>query len=545
MAAMTTTLLLALAGLPVLLHALAATLSDRGDRDAAWRRAEAAALAAAVLGTASVAAVLGTTSVAAVLGTASVAAVLGTASVAAVLGTTSVAAAWAGGPLQAAGLRLDAAGAVVMALVGFIGWAVVRYSHRQLQGEAHERRCLRLLAATLAAVSLVLAADHLLLLAAAWIATSLTLHRLLRFYADRPAARLAAHKKFLSARVADAALLLAVALLGAAYGTLSLHELLARAEVQGVPPLAQAGLLLLVVTVLLKCAQMPLHGWLIQVMEAPTPVSALLHAGVVNLGGLVLIRLAPLLAQAPTALALLAAVAALTVLLATLVAGTRISIKVALAWSTVAQMGFMLLQLALGLPAMALLHLVAHSLYKAQAFLSAGGMVQRQQALRLAPPSRPTAWRWALAAAVLPALVVGSGVAAGALTSPAAWLAGAVLGLALVPLAAAGRMPAAAAVALAWFAGHALASAWLPTAPFEVPAALVAAVAGVLTLLFVLQAVVALRPGSSFVCRLHPWAYGGFYVDERISQALLRRWPVPDGPAGTALATPQPFAGAR
>ncbi|NWG73431.1 MAG: NADH-quinone oxidoreductase subunit L, partial [Rubrivivax sp.] len=99
------------------------------------------------------------------------------------------------------------AGAVVALLVGFIGWVIVRYSHRHLQGEANERRYLRLLALTLAAVSLVLAADHLLLLAAAWIGTSLTLHRLLRFYGERPAARMASHKKFLSARAADAALI--------------------------------------------------------------------------------------------------------------------------------------------------------------------------------------------------------------------------------------------------------------------------------------------------------------------------------------------------
>jgi NAD(P)H-quinone oxidoreductase subunit 5 len=509
MPAMNTALLLAGVAAPALLHALAAALARRGDRDAAWRRAEAAALVATVLGVASMAAVL------------------------------------AAGPVHGAGLRLDTAGAVVMALVGFIGWAIVRYSHRQLQGEANERRYLRLLAGTLAAVSLVLAADHLLLLAAAWIATSLTLHRLLRFYADRPAARLAAHKKWLSARAADAALLLAVALLGTAYGTLSLHELLIRADAQGVPPLAQAGLLLLVVAALLKCAQLPLHGWLIQVMEAPTPVSALLHAGVVNLGGLVLIRFSALLAQVPAALVLLAVVATLTVVVATLVTGTRISIKVALAWSTVAQMGFMLLQLALGLPAMALLHLVAHSLVKAHAFLGAGGTVQRQQALRMAPLARPQARRWALAALLMPALVVSAGAAAGALSTPAAWLAGAVLGLALVPLAASGRVTAAAAVALAWFAGHALASAWLGPVAFAVPVALVAAVAVGLALLFALQAVVALHPGSALARRLHPWAYGGFYVDERITQGLLRRWPMPDEAVIPTPATPKPVTGAR
>lgn len=488
---MSKTLALTLAVLPVLLHALAATTARQGDREAAWRRAEWAALGAALAGAGAVIFVA------------------------------------LAGPLHGAGLRLDAAGAAVALLVGFVGWVIVRFSQRYLQGETNERRYLALLSATLAAVSLVLAADHLLLLAAAWIGTSVTLHRLLRFYDTRPAARLAAHKKFLSARAADVSLLAAVGLVGAAYGNLSLAEVLALAGQQGVPALAQAGLVLLVLTALLKCAQLPMHGWLIQVMEAPTPVSALLHAGVVNLGGLVLIRFSPLLAEAPWALGLLATVATLTVVVATLVMGTRISVKVALAWSTVAQMGFMLLQVALGLPAMALLHLLAHSLYKAHAFLSAGGVVQRQQALRLAAPVTPSMGRFVLAALAVPAAVVAAGAAAGMLHTPADLLAAAVLGAALVPLAAAGRVPAAAGLAVGWFAGHTLTAMWLAPATFAVPVALVAAVAAVLAALFAVQAAIVLRPRWPAVQRLYPWAYGGFYVDERVSRVLLRWWPLP------------------
>lgn len=492
---MNTSVSIGLLALPVALHALAAARAAHGPRELAWRRAEVAALAGALCGAGALAWL------------------------------------WVAGPMAALGLRLDAPGAAVSLVVGFIGWVIVRYSQRYLQGEAHERRYLALLSATLAAVALVLVADHLLLLAGAWVATSMTLHRLLRFYGERPAAHLAAHKKFLSARAADGLLLGAVALLGAAYGTLSLHTLLERAATQGVPPLAQAGLVLLVLTALLRCAQMPVHGWIIQVMEAPTPVSALLHAGVVNLGGFVLIRFSPLLAEAPVALVLLGTVATLTVLLATLVVGTRISVKVALAWSTVAQMGFMLLEVALGLPAMALVHLLAHSLYKAHAFLSAGGVVHRRQALRLADAAPVPAWRWALAAAVLPAGLAIGGAATGALDTPALVLAGAVLGAALVPLAAGGRLLSAAGVTAGWFVGHALATAWLAAdgtpAAFAVPTALVAAVALALAVLFALQAAIVLRPRWAAVRALYPWAYGGFYVDERVSRWLLRAFPAP------------------
>jgi NAD(P)H-quinone oxidoreductase subunit 5 len=487
--------------LPAVLHAGAAIAAGRGTRDAAWRRAEFAAAAGAGAAVLLLALLL------------------------------------AGGPEHAGGLRLDGPGAIVQLLVGFIGWVIVRYSHRCLQGERGERRYLALMSAALAAVSLVLVADHLLLLAAAWIATSLTLHRLLRFYAERPAARMAAHKKYLAGRIADASLLAAIALLGSAYGTLSLQTMLDAATTQGVPLLAQAGLVLLVITALLKCAQMPLHGWLIQVMEAPTPVSALLHAGVVNLGGFVLIRFAPMLAEAAVAQLLLAAAATATVVMATLVMGTRISIKVMLAWSTVAQMGFMLLQIALGLPAMALLHLVAHSLYKAHAFLSAGGVVQRRQALRLgAPAVPPSASRWTLAALAAVATVVGAGVATGSLPSPAAALAGAVLAAALAPLLASGRVGLATGVAAGWLAGHALAST-LVTPVAASPALLVVAVAIALATLFVLQAVITLRPAAAWVRRLHPWAYSGFHLDERVSQWLFALWPIPTAPP-SPLATP-------
>src|SRR5262249_55706852 len=133
---------------------------------------------------------------------------------------------------------------------------------------------------------------------------------------------------------------------------------------------------LLVVGVLLKSAQIPFHGWMQQVMEAPTPVSALLHAGIVNIGGFVMIRLAPLMAHAHLAQGMLVTVGLITAFIASLVMTTRVSVKQILAWSTISQMGFMLLQCGLGIWQLALLHLLAHSCYKAHSFLSSGGAVE-------------------------------------------------------------------------------------------------------------------------------------------------------------------------
>ena len=117
------------------------------------------------------------------------------------------------------GARADRVGALVLLLVAFVGWVIVRYSQTYLQGEQREAHYVRWLMATLAAVLVVVATDHLLVLALAWTATSLTLHRLLTFFGDRPAAVVAAHKKFIVARLADVCMLGATTLLWLAYGT--------------------------------------------------------------------------------------------------------------------------------------------------------------------------------------------------------------------------------------------------------------------------------------------------------------------------------------
>ena len=127
------------------------------------------------------------------------------------------------------GAQADRVGALVMLLVAFVGWVIVRYSQTYLRGERREAHYVRWLLATLAAVLVVVATDHLLVLALAWTATSLTLHRLLTFFGDRPAAVVAAHKKFIVARLADVCMLGATALLWMAYGTPHIHTMLAQA----------------------------------------------------------------------------------------------------------------------------------------------------------------------------------------------------------------------------------------------------------------------------------------------------------------------------
>ncbi|HEY6942057.1 proton-conducting transporter membrane subunit, partial [Dokdonella sp.] len=130
----------------------------------------------------------------------------------------------------------------------------------------------------------------------------------------------------------------------------------------------------------------PTHGWLTEVMEAPTPVSALLHAGVINAGGFLLVRFADVMLLAPGVLAVLAMLGGFTALFGALVMLTQPAVKTSLAWSTVAQMGFMILQCGLALFPLALLHIVAHSLYKAHAFLASGNAVEQVEAIRRPGP---------------------------------------------------------------------------------------------------------------------------------------------------------------
>ncbi|MDE1998351.1 MAG: NADH-quinone oxidoreductase subunit L, partial [Burkholderiales bacterium] len=195
--------------------------------------------------------------------------------------------------------------AVMAVLVQWLGWVIAVFSARYLQGDlqglAGQRRYVAALGGVLTSVQVLLLADHWLVLIAAWASVGLCLRHLLCFYGDRPFALLASHKKRLADRLADALLLLAAGLAWSAVGSGSLSEL-DRQLAQGAGSTAlQASAVALVLAVILRTALFPVHGWLIQVMEAPTPVSALLHAGVVNLGGLVLIRFAPLLESAPVA----------------------------------------------------------------------------------------------------------------------------------------------------------------------------------------------------------------------------------------------------
>lgn len=282
--------------------------------------------------------------------------------------------------------RLDLVSLVMLLLVSFIGWVVLRYAGTFLDGEARQGPFTGWMTATLAAVLFLVQSGTLLQLVICWVATSILLHQLLLFYPERIAAQRAARKKFIVSRIGDVALVGAVILLAISFGTGDIATILAAAREGEGLPLTIAAAALVALAALLKSAQFPTHGWLTEVMETPTPVSALLHAGVVNAGGFLLIRFADVMLQAPVVLAVLVMVGGFTALFGSLVMLTQSAVKTSLAWSTVAQMGFMILQCGLALFPIALLHIVAHSLYKAHAFLGSGSAIETVASIRRPGP---------------------------------------------------------------------------------------------------------------------------------------------------------------
>lgn len=271
--------------------------------------------------------------------------------------------------------RVDSVSVPMILLVAFIGWVVVRYARVYLDGEARQGVFMGWLLAALAAVLLLVQSGNLIQLALAWIVTGRCLQQLLCFYAERPRAVRAARNRLVFVRVGDIALVGAIGLLVWQFDSTDIATVLESARSATGTGVLQGTVALLAVAALLKSAQFPTHGWLTTVMEAPTPVSALLHAGVVNAGGFLLIRLADVALLSPGVLAVLVVVGGFTALFGAMVMLTQSAVKTSLAWSTIAQMGFMIMQCGLALFPLALLHIVAHSLYKAHAFLFSGAAI--------------------------------------------------------------------------------------------------------------------------------------------------------------------------
>ncbi len=282
--------------------------------------------------------------------------------------------------VQSIGLLLDPLSLAMSVLVAGISLIVHVYSLNYMADEPGYVRFFSLLDLMTATILLMVSAGDLITLLVAWFAVGQLLYFLLGHNTQREVTGRYAFWTFITYRLGDLPLVGAALLLVKAYGAWDLPTLFARVAAD--PHLQLGGVAVVPVAALLvalaafaRSARFPLHIWLPYTMDGPTPVSALMHAGIVNAGGFLFNRFAPLLIHAPDVLHLAFVVGLVTALLGSALMLTQNDIKKSLGYSTMGQMGFMIMECGLGAFSLAVYHLIAHGLFKATLFLGSGNVI--------------------------------------------------------------------------------------------------------------------------------------------------------------------------
>jgi NADH-quinone oxidoreductase subunit L len=292
-------------------------------------------------------------------------------------------------------LRLDPLTASLLAIITCVGLLVAVYSIGYMHDDPGYPRFFALVAAFVFSMTMLVAASNFLLVYVFWEAVGACSYLLIGFWFSKPEAARAAKKAFLVNRIGDFGLAVATFLLWITYGTLNFHDTLTADNtivpgILGQVRLADAAgyvggavgtaiCLLLLLAACGKSAQLPLHVWLPDAMEGPTPASALIHAATMVTAGIYLVaRCAPLFVACPEALTMVSIVGATTALVAALIGTVQNDLKRVLAYSTISQLGYMFACLGtgtlLGFTA-AIFHLVTHAFFKALLFLGAGSVM--------------------------------------------------------------------------------------------------------------------------------------------------------------------------
>jgi NADH-quinone oxidoreductase subunit L len=275
------------------------------------------------------------------------------------------------------GILLDPLSICFVLLITGVGSLILIYSIGYMAHDAERRRFFGYLNLFIAAMLLLVISDNYLALYAGWEGVGLASYLLIGFWQARQAPPAAAKKAFIANRVGDAGLSLAIMLMFAEFGTFNFTGVFASAKSGGSGVGLALGLLLLL-GACGKSAQLPLQSWLLDAMEGPTPVSALIHAAtMVTAGVYLMVRSNPILAQSADARMAVAIVGAVTLLFGAIIACGKDDIKKSLAGSTMSQIGYMMLGAGLGPAgyAFAIAHLLAHGFFKAGLFLGAGSVM--------------------------------------------------------------------------------------------------------------------------------------------------------------------------
>lgn len=302
--------------------------------------------------------------------------------------------AWAptGDTVLQMGVYIDGAAAAMLAMVTIASTCIHLFSIGYMASHPRQSRFFSFIALFTAAMLLMSMADNLLLFFMAWEIMGLCSYLLIGFFYERPSAARAAVKAFITTRIGDVLLLLGIVYLYAQAGGISfgneeggiffpplLEQLATETGALGLSHAAGIALLIFGGTVG-KSAQFPLHVWLPDAMEGPTPVSALIHAATMVAAGVFLVaRTFPIFAADPTSLGVVAFIGAFTALFAATIALAQFDIKRILAYSTLSQLGFMVAALGVGGWVAAMFHLITHAFFKALLFLGSGSIIHAME----------------------------------------------------------------------------------------------------------------------------------------------------------------------
>ncbi|WP_340101337.1 proton-conducting transporter membrane subunit [Salinibaculum salinum] len=282
-------------------------------------------------------------------------------------------------------VAIDGLTVLMWVVVAFFSGIVHSYSRRYMAGSTHKTAFFVTVFGFTVAVMGLVAADHIALFGLLWLAMGLLMARLIGLssgWKQAQAAAAVARRYFLASSV-----LLGVALTALWWttGATTVSGIVVATDTFGGPVwLVAAGALVL--AAMIQSALIPFHSWLLSSMTAPTPASALMHAGFVNAGGILLTRFAPVITVDSTLMLAVVAVGGASAIGGKLLKSVRTDIKSKLGCSTVGQMGFMIMQAGLGFFGAAITHLILHGFYKAYQFLSSGGHVEHTSPGAATPP---------------------------------------------------------------------------------------------------------------------------------------------------------------
>ena len=281
------------------------------------------------------------------------------------------------------GMIIDPLSLVMLGIVSVVALLIQAYSVGYMAGDPRFGWYFAAHALFAAAMLALVLADNLLLLYTAWELVGLGSYLLIGFWYERRSVAEAAKKAFITTRIGDVGLLIGILILFKATGSFEMSTIFAEAGklAAGQPSMLSTGTLttaaiLIFIGAMGKSAQFPLHVWLPDAMEGPTPVSALIHAATMVAAGVYLVaRTFPLFEAAPSVMLIVAIIGLITAGIGAAMALVMTDIKRVLAYSTVSHLGFMMLALGAGSVAAAIFHLVAHAFSKALLFLGAGSVM--------------------------------------------------------------------------------------------------------------------------------------------------------------------------